>query len=107
MQYEGINALCFSCGRVSHKIEGCPYRMKPLEQAEKTMGENDAAESHGVGKDHEVPDCDDFGPRVFVTRNRKPRENLSKVDKTLTQVGTSVSKPSSPTSFLSPTKETI
>lgn len=25
VQYEGINALCFSCGRIRHKIESCPY----------------------------------------------------------------------------------
>ena len=25
VQYEGINALCFSCGRVGHKVDGCPY----------------------------------------------------------------------------------
>lgn len=23
--YEGIGALCFGCGRVGHKREGCPY----------------------------------------------------------------------------------
>ena len=107
MQYEGINALCFSCGCVGHKTKGCPYVMKPLEHAEKPMGENDVAGSHRVGKDHVVPDCDDFEPWVFVTRNRKPRKNLSKVEKSLTQVDISVSKPSQPTNFLSLTKETM
>ena len=23
--YEGINALCFSCGRIRHKVEACPF----------------------------------------------------------------------------------
>ena len=23
--YEGINALCFLCGRIGHKLEACPY----------------------------------------------------------------------------------
>ena len=78
MQYEGINVLCFSCGRVGHKTEGCQYVMKPSEHAEKPMGENDVAGSHRVGKDHVAPDYDDFGPWVFVTRNRKPRKNLSR-----------------------------
>ena len=26
--YEGINALCFSCGRIGHKLEACPYIIK-------------------------------------------------------------------------------
>ena len=26
VQYEGLTALCFSCGRVGHKAEGCLYR---------------------------------------------------------------------------------
>ena len=107
MQYEGINALCFSCGHVGHKTEGCLNVMKPPKHAEKPVGENDAGGSHGVGKDHVAPDCDDFGPWVFVTRNGKPRKNLSKVEKSLTQEDISVSKPSQPTNFSSPTKETM
>nr|POF22549.1 hypothetical protein CFP56_67924 [Quercus suber] len=75
MQYEGINALCFSCGHVSHKTEGCPYRVKLLEQVEKTMGETEAPGSHEVGKDHVDPDSGDFGPWVLVARNRKPRKS--------------------------------
>ncbi|XP_065616924.1 uncharacterized protein LOC136062138 [Quercus suber] len=62
VQYEGINALCFSCGRVSRKTEECPYRVKLLEQVEKTMGETEAPGSHKVGKDHVDLDSGDFRP---------------------------------------------
>ena len=33
--YEGINTFCFSCGRIGHKIETCPYtiREQPKEQS--------------------------------------------------------------------------
>ncbi|KAK9991264.1 hypothetical protein SO802_026249 [Lithocarpus litseifolius] len=32
--YEGINTLCFSCGRIGHKLESCPYTIRehPKEQ---------------------------------------------------------------------------
>nr|POE70958.1 hypothetical protein CFP56_49572 [Quercus suber] len=75
MQYEGINALCFSCGRVGHKTEGCPYRVKMPEQVEKTVGDSEAHGSHELRKDHVDPDSGDFGPWVLVARNRKPRKN--------------------------------
>nr|POF06076.1 uncharacterized protein CFP56_38217 [Quercus suber] len=26
--YEGINKLCFSCGRIGHKVEACPYTIR-------------------------------------------------------------------------------
>lgn len=28
MQYEGISSLCFSCGHMGHRKEGCPYAIK-------------------------------------------------------------------------------
>nr|XP_023911415.1 uncharacterized protein LOC112023033 [Quercus suber]POF11677.1 uncharacterized protein CFP56_62253 [Quercus suber] len=28
VQYEGLSSLCFSCGRVGHKAEGCLYRVQ-------------------------------------------------------------------------------
>lgn len=28
VQYEGINNLCFSCGRFGHKAESCQYRVR-------------------------------------------------------------------------------
>ena len=28
--YKGINSLCFSCGRIGHRKEGCPYTIKEV-----------------------------------------------------------------------------
>nr|POF21014.1 hypothetical protein CFP56_57720 [Quercus suber] len=30
--YEGIGALCFACGRVGHRRDGCPYVVRGLEE---------------------------------------------------------------------------
>ncbi|XP_030924601.1 uncharacterized protein LOC115951558 [Quercus lobata] len=32
VQYEGINSMCFSCGRVGHKVDGCPYTIRAPEK---------------------------------------------------------------------------
>lgn len=31
VQYEGIHSMCFSCGRVRHKVKGCSYKTKAPE----------------------------------------------------------------------------
>ena len=40
IQYEGINSLCFSCGRVGHKKEACPFIIR--ENLEEKAGMQDA-----------------------------------------------------------------
>lgn len=37
--YEDINTLCFSCGWVGHRQEGCLYTIKEMEQAPVANGE--------------------------------------------------------------------
>lgn len=31
MLYEGLNSLCFTCGRVGHKAEVCPHHVRAPE----------------------------------------------------------------------------
>ena len=28
--YEGVNQLCFDCGRLGHQREACPFTIKPF-----------------------------------------------------------------------------
>ena len=73
--YEGINALCFACGRVGHRTEGCPYSARKPELEEMTNVETEAASSPKAGKDHVETDRGDFGPWVLITPKRKPKIN--------------------------------
>ena len=48
--YEGINTLCFSCGRVGHRREACPFTVTDLKQApvvEKPDSPIDIADTSG------------------------------------------------------------
>ena len=46
MQYEGISSLCFSCGRVGHKTEGCPYTTRSTEKVAVADNEAEGPTSH-------------------------------------------------------------
>nr|POE95861.1 putative ribonuclease h protein [Quercus suber] len=64
--YEGINALCFSCGRIEHKLEACRYtvREQPKEQnmdrseghteRQSTQGEDGLKEKVKSQEDYEL-----------------------------------------------------
>ena len=93
MTYEGIHGLCFSCGRVGHRKEVCPYTIRNPKAPEKVVNdehENQPTNSHathatdstnprsgmsdGSGADTDNDLC---GPWMIVTRRktgqRKPR----------------------------------
>ena len=52
VSYEGIQRLCFSCGRIGHRRESCPYAVRN-DQARKTeVGENTPEQGHREGSGH-------------------------------------------------------
>ena len=93
MTYEGIHKLCFSCGRVGHRKEVCPYTIRNPKVLEKEVNdehENKPVNSHtthatdstnpGSGmSDGSGADTynDLYGPWMIVTcrktGQRKPR----------------------------------
>ena len=56
--YEGIQRLCFSCGRVSHKVEACPYTIRkekePVALTEDVQGAQVNNVGAGQGRSHIV-----------------------------------------------------
>ena len=90
--YEGINKLCFECGRIGHKKEACPYIIRCIESSpEKELSpkkELSSTRAHstsprkmhdsswrGVGSDvaessGTVHEEDKYGPWMVVTRRR-------------------------------------
>ena len=104
--YEGIQKLCFGCGRVGHRKDCCPYiiRQKPsVERAEvRTEGSvpSPPCEMHASDKvqkgqgsnesvsgsaNEEVTDGT-YGPWVVVTRRRNGTKNLTNGGAAMQQV---------------------
>ncbi|KAK7850102.1 uncharacterized protein At4g02000 [Quercus suber] len=74
VQYEGLNSMCFSCGRAGHKVDGCPYTSRaPEEASEKQAGEDNIRQ-----KDSNTPSEDSYGPWVLVSRKRQSLQRTKK-----------------------------
>ena len=106
VQYEGINSLCFSCGRVGHKTEGCPYKVQWLVQAqEEARTENQTCTSKSTAQAR--PDKSQFGPWVLVAHKRKPGNKRSKVLDSQAQTSMADQSPIKPNSTLRPTTGSV
>ena len=76
VQYEGINSLCFTCGRVGHKEENCHYKINFLA---KGGAEVETGNSQDEGKQKLSDEAGDaFGSWVLVARKRQPIRNAPK-----------------------------
>ena len=92
--YEGINKLCFACGRIGHKKEMCPhtiwcdapppkkempstnsYSTSPRRMHEASRCEVGSGIAGGSGTDHEE---DRYEPWMVVTRKRGGQKGTTK-----------------------------
>ena len=95
MQYEGIGSLYFSCGRVGHKAEGCPYTTKSSEKSAMAETRDESTTSQDSReKDESEPSA--FRPWVLVARKRKQSRHAVKTN----QIEASLGLLSPPSRFL-------
>jgi hypothetical protein len=66
IQYEGINQLCFYCGRIGHRKEGCPFMVRPLIPP---SSPGDVLVQHET---HSTDGKETFGEWMVVTRKKRP-----------------------------------
>lgn len=90
--YEGIHKLCFSCGRVDHRKEVCPYTIRNPKSPEKGVNDehenqsvnphamhatdktntgSDTTEGSGADTDNNL-----YGPWMIVTRRKTGQRRL-------------------------------
>lgn len=74
IQYEGINALCFTCGKIEHKVETCPhvvreYATRPNMETNASTGDtpNDQVV---VEKEMEKNKFEDYSKWMVVNRQK-------------------------------------
>jgi hypothetical protein len=63
IQYEGISAICFECGRVGHRLEACPSKIAPASPMSPKTPENTHPPSF-------EQDSSNFGKWMIVSRRK-------------------------------------
>nr|POF23677.1 uncharacterized protein CFP56_77213 [Quercus suber] len=83
--YEGISSLCFSCGRIGHKVEVCPYTIKEHTKEQRTDGSVEQNEMQNYIKADEKKDKEksqqEYGEWMVVNRRKnfnraRPRQSV-------------------------------
>jgi len=98
--YKGIHKLCFSCGRIGHMKESCPFTIRgpssPMEGKPKSEGAGDGTtqpaktrevhDTHGTmpasgfSEDYGIGTDDDrYGPWMLVTRRKAGQRRTNSV----------------------------
>ncbi|XP_075659196.1 uncharacterized protein At4g02000-like [Castanea sativa] len=75
--YEGITALCFSCKRVGHKEEGCPYKTKVLEKVDSI----EEAGKNQVSQSQDLIEKEAFGSWTHVAQKKQHHRKIRKEPK--------------------------
>ena len=81
IQYKGINCLCFSCSRVGHKMESCPYTARATEKD----GEDRTKMTDLPVVNRSVPSEETFGPWFMVSGKRQASRKGNKFSPQVSQ----------------------
>ena len=78
IQYEGVHSLCFSCGRVGHRKDGCPHTIKAPtvdgHEAVESLNRENGSTCKGDQVSHKAGIVDEegkseFGPWMLVRKH--------------------------------------
>lgn len=92
VSYEGIHRMCFSCWRIGHRRENCPYTVR-AERIQVEKDEGDSVDRVGLPCNTHAPDNperergttlnaleDNYGPWLLVTRKWNGTKGLGGVE---------------------------
>lgn len=81
VEYEGINAMCFACGRIKHRKENCLALIKKSELPSNSQGSNKqqsnlkasgAISQEGEQRDVDESGKEEYGDWMVVKRKKRP-----------------------------------
>lgn len=89
IEYEGVNLICFHCGKLSHKKDNCPKIVHESNGVHNTInvaGEKISEENVLGGKDRPVNEEESFGSWMLVEKKKnKARGNGTRISNHMVQ----------------------